>query len=130
MSGLTDLRVLLANALPTLAEGEWVFVSVTDPATTAKLKALCTFRETEGVSVICRKEDGETAGLPYDGTYRQITLAIQSSLQAVGFLAAVATALARAGIPCNAVAAFHHDHLFVPAERAAEAVGLLRTLNP
>ena len=55
-----------------------------------------------------------------------ITLEVQSDLTAVGFVAAVARALADAGIPANAVAAYNHDHLFVPAERADAA---LRTLE-
>ena len=44
-----------------------------------------------------------------------ITLDVHSSLESVGFLAAVSARLAAAGIPCNAVSAFHHDHLFVPS---------------
>jgi hypothetical protein len=43
----------------------------------------------------------------------------------VGCLAAVSAVLAEAGIPCNAVAAFHHDHLFVPREMAQRALDLL-----
>jgi uncharacterized protein len=57
-----------------------------------------------------------------------ITLDIHSSLEAVGFLAAITTRLAAAGMGVNPVSAFYHDHLFVPAERAEEALGLLRDL--
>ena len=62
--------------------------------------------------------------------FRMITLEIRSSLDAVGFLAAVTTKLAAHGIAVNAVSAFHHDHLFVPAERAEEALALLREAAP
>ncbi|WP_292127622.1 ACT domain-containing protein, partial [Mesorhizobium sp.] len=55
-------------------------------------------------------------------------LDIHSSLDAVGFLAAITTRLAAAGMGVNPVSAFYHDHLFVPAERAEEALGLLRQL--
>jgi uncharacterized protein len=43
--------------------------------------------------------------------------------------AAVAAALADAGISANVVAAFHHDHVFVPARRADEALDCLRRLG-
>jgi hypothetical protein len=52
-------------------------------------------------------------------------LTILASLNAVGVLAAVSAVLADAGIPCNAVSAFHHDHLFVPRESAQRALELL-----
>ena len=55
-----------------------------------------------------------------------ITLTVHSSLEAIGLLASVATSLATAGIPCNAVAAYHHDHLFVPNELADQALSVLR----
>ena len=45
-------------------------------------------------------------------------LQVHSALDGVGLTAAVAGALAAAGIACNVIAAFHHDHLFVPAARA------------
>ena len=54
-----------------------------------------------------------------------VTLTVHSALDAVGFLAAITTRLAAAGISVNAVSAFFHDHLFVPAERAEEAVEIL-----
>jgi hypothetical protein len=38
------------------------------------------------------------------------------------------TDLARAGIGVNPVAGFYHDHLFVPAARAGEAMAVLRAL--
>jgi hypothetical protein len=57
-----------------------------------------------------------------------ITLEIHSSLEAVGFLAAITARLAEAGMGVNPVSAFHHDHLFVPAERAAEALRILEAV--
>jgi hypothetical protein len=57
-----------------------------------------------------------------------LTLTVHSALDGVGLTAAVASALADEGIPCNMVAAFHHDHVFVPEERAEEALAILRAL--
>jgi uncharacterized protein len=56
-------------------------------------------------------------------------LTVHSSLNAVGFLAAVTTQLAEAGISLNAVSAFYHDHLFVPHDRADEALALLQNMS-
>lgn len=46
----------------------------------------------------------------------------------MGLTAAVSRALADAGLSCNVVAGFHHDHLFVPYEDAEHAVEILRRL--
>jgi hypothetical protein len=58
-----------------------------------------------------------------------ITLNVHSALDAVGFLSAVMQALTAAGISSNAVSAFYHDHLFVPLNRAEEALQVLRELS-
>ena len=58
-----------------------------------------------------------------------ITLRVHSDLAAVGLTAAFARALADAGIACNVVAGVHHDHLFVPADRAGDALAALRALQ-
>lgn len=58
-----------------------------------------------------------------------ITLTVHSSLEAVGFLAAVTGRLTEAGISVNAVSAFYHDHLFVPEHRAGEALHHLQNLS-
>ena len=54
-----------------------------------------------------------------------ITLTVHSDLQAVGLTAAVAEVLTKASISCNVVAAAFHDHIFVPADRAADALAEL-----
>jgi hypothetical protein len=54
---------------------------------------------------------------------------VHSSLEAVGLTAAVAGALTAAGISANVVAAFHHDHVFVPADRAEAAMAQLDLLR-
>jgi hypothetical protein len=50
-------------------------------------------------------------------------------LSAVGLTAAVSAALTAEGISCNVVAAYGHDHLFVPADRAADALRALERLQ-
>jgi len=57
-----------------------------------------------------------------------ITLTVHSSLEAVGLTAAFATALGNAGISCNVIAGFYHDHLFVGKDDAHTALTVLREL--
>ena len=71
----------------------------------------------------------EELRLRYQFVSRLITLTVHSSLDAVGFLAAITARLAEACISVNAVSAFHHDHLFVPVHRADEALGLLQRMS-
>jgi hypothetical protein len=86
------------------------------------------FHESEGTTLVVTREEAEAAGLAYQFASRLITLTVHSSLESVGFLAAVTAPLAEAGISVNAVSAFYHDHLFVPVDRAEEAMRILRGL--
>ena len=52
-----------------------------------------------------------------------------TDLAAVGITAKVSGALAEAGIACNVLAGFHHDHLLVPVDRADEAVAAIVALS-
>jgi hypothetical protein len=76
-----------------------------------------------------RTEDADRLGLPYDYVAGWITLRVHSSLHAVGLTAAVAAEVARAGLSCNVVAGFYHDHLFVPRDRAAQVLLLLNQMG-
>lgn len=128
MSGESDLGTLLRHAAPRLEPGEFVFVSVPNDTIARLFSPRGVFAEPEGITVICTRERALAAGREFDGVFRQITLTVHSSLGAVGFLAAITTALARHGIACNPVSALHHDHLFVPAADAARALEALRDL--
>ncbi len=90
--------------------------------------AIGTFREDEGVTAIVPEAIARELG--EDGpAMARITLTVHSSLEGVGLTAGVANALAEADIACNMVAAFHHDHLFVPKRRAEEAMAVLKGLQ-
>lgn len=92
-------------------------------------EAIASFREDEGLSLILTDEVAAAHGLKSDLPMRRITLTVHSALDGVGLTAAVATALAQAGIACNMVAGAHHDHAFVPSDDAAQAFALLTALT-
>jgi uncharacterized protein len=86
-------------------------------------------RSNPGLALILPQAEAERAFIASEYPCRSIALRIHSSLQAVGFLAAITERLSDAGISVNAVSAFYHDHLFVPENRAGEAMELLATLG-
>jgi hypothetical protein len=107
-----------------------VFVFATLPsgsAVPANLNPVMVFREREGDTLLL-EEEATAAGLRSTFRSRMITLNIHSSLDAVGFLAVITTRLAAAGMGVNPVSAYFHDHLFVPADRADDAMAMLQTL--
>ncbi|MEV0412755.1 ACT domain-containing protein [Streptomyces sp. NPDC050448] len=129
MSGESDLRKLLSGMRPELNEGRYVFCTV--PGATAPpagTTPVATVLEAEGLTLVLRQEDADAAGLGYAYTAGWITLRIHSALDAVGLTGAFAAELAAHGLSCNVIAGYHHDHLFVPADRAAEAVAVLEEL--
>ena len=71
----------------------------------------------------------EKKGLTYETAFKKITLQVHSSLDAVGLTAAVSSALANKGISANVVAAFYHDHVFVPSDRSEEAFQIVSSLS-
>jgi uncharacterized protein len=127
VAAIRDLRRLLAELRPVRQPGRYVFSTVTGPPP-AGLRPVMTFTEDEGLTLIVEKDAADAAGLPYDLVTAWITLTVNSALDAVGLTAAVAVALADAGLSCNVVAAVHHDHLFVPEPAAAAALAVLADL--
>lgn len=124
-------RAMIAGMDPSLLPGELVFCSIRDAglAGAALPSARAVFFEDEGVSLVLPVEAALSFGFEAGAPMRQITLRVHSALDGVGLTAAVAGALAAEGIPCNVIAAFHHDHLFVPVGMAERALSALRALQ-
>ncbi|MEL7285427.1 MAG: ACT domain-containing protein, partial [Pseudomonadota bacterium] len=128
-----DLAKLLSTLSVTRHAGVWRFETIPEAqASWSELvnlrdvrKIAMLFQETEGLTVITAATDAT----PESNRWAWLQLNVYSDLQAVGFLAEVAKGLATAGIPCNAVAAYHHDHIFVPIERADDAVTAIEALR-
>jgi hypothetical protein len=126
MSGMTDLDQLLQSMRPKLLDQECVFCTVSgELGDYVALKPIATFIESEGVTLVLEKSVATHANLPFDGAFRQITLTVHSSLEAVGLTAAVAAKLASKGISANVIAAYYHDHIFVQSAKAELALAAL-----
>ena len=132
MSGETDLKTLFSNLKVTKSDELYVFVScapeVVPDNLPENLAVLMRFEEKEGTTLILTKSLAEMHNLPFEFESYCLTLDIHSSLEAVGFMARIASLLAEAHIPVNPVAGFYHDHLFIPAGKADEAVSILQNL--
>lgn len=127
MTGEVDLARMLASLDIEQRPGRFTFVTGDWP--TLHAVAHATISEGEGLTSVVTVEDARSVGAPVDFEAAWLTLTVWSSLEAVGLTAAVSRVLADAGIACNALSGYHHDHLLVPADRAAEAARLLRRLS-
>ena len=129
----SDLSKLLGTLSVTRRDGVWRFETIDkDEASWAELVSLrdvrdiaMLFQEREGLSVITSAE----ALTPENNRWVWLELSVYSDLQAVGFLAQVAAALTEADVPCNAIAAYHHDHIFVPEGKADAAIRAIEALR-
>ncbi|CAM5654747.1 ACT domain-containing protein [Streptomyces atroolivaceus] len=128
MRGERDLRTLLHGLRPELRPGRYVYVTLPGGDVPRSVTPVVTVSEQEGLTLVVQEAQAVAAGLDHHFVAGWITLRVHSALEAVGLTAAVSLALTDAGISCNVVAGFHHDHLFVPYARAAEAVQVLEAL--
>lgn len=128
MRGERDLATLIATMDPVARPEPYVVVMVGDAAALGSTVPAATIAEDEGLTVVLRQTDADLLGLTYDFVAAWVTLRVHSALEAVGLTAAFSTALADAGLSCNVLAGFHHDHLLVPYERRDDALTVLRAL--
>jgi len=128
MAGETSLTTLLRSMSPQLNAGEYVFCTLRDGQLPSGVEIVGSFREQEGLTVILQRSQAEIAGFSFDYVAAWITLNVHSALEAVGLTAAFASALGKAGISCNVIAGYYHDHLFVGQADAERAMQVLRDL--
>ncbi|MGG7468141.1 ACT domain-containing protein [Chryseobacterium arthrosphaerae] len=129
MEGEVSLKNILKNLNPSLNEGKYVYCTVSDIDVIPMFNILFLFKETESVTIVLKKEDAEALNLSFSYVASWITLEVHSSLAAVGLTAKFSQALSEAGISCNVVAAYFHDHIFVDEKDAAKAIEVLNTLK-
>ncbi len=129
--GQKNLASLLDALSPTMLDGEFVFCTLADAiyGEHVEAKPLASFQETEGLTLVLRKQDADEQGFTYTGGFRCISLGVYSSLEAVGLTAAVTSKLTEHGISANVMAAYFHDHVFVPAAQAEQAIRILTEIS-
>jgi hypothetical protein len=125
---MADLNELVRNMQPRLSHQVLTFCVIPNDSPVPN-GAIGYFTEPEGISIIIPVEEAQNAGLSIGFLAEWVTLEVQSDLSAVGLTSVVSTALAKAGISCNIVAGYHHDHLFVPAGKGKEALEVLQELQ-
>ncbi|MFD1156725.1 ACT domain-containing protein [Roseovarius aestuarii] len=128
MSGETNLNKLIGSLSAVLVDGLYVFATVRRDQLPSDLIPRMSFEEAEGTTLIILKSEAEKHALPYEFPCRMITLNIHSSLEAVGFMATIASELAKYEMGVNPVSGFFHDHIFVPDGREGDAMKALQQL--
>ncbi|MCZ4271579.1 ACT domain-containing protein [Maritalea porphyrae] len=125
----TDITDLLKHMDPQLDAQRYAFATV-GPYVAAGLDVVPTmsFIENEGVTLILCEEDAIKANIAHEFICQKITLQVHSALEAVGFMAAISNKLLDVGVPCNVVAGFYHDHLFIPVDKVETAMAALKEL--
>ena len=131
MSGIKELELLLSNMEPVLDERDFVFCSfpTLDWDQMRELNPIGIFHEKEGVTFILDTKNAVDKKIDYLSVYRLITLNVHSSLDAVGLTAAFSAKLAEKNISANVVAAYYHDHILVPEEKAEQALEAILELQ-
>ncbi len=106
-----------------LCEGVYVFQSL-DMGAAVPVEAIGMIREEEGLSVIVPRHSASNQQ-EISSPHAWITIRTNTSLEQIGITAKISSILAKAEIPCNVVAGYHHDHLFVPYTDRLRALSLL-----
>ena len=131
MSGQTNLERILHNLSARIRSDVYVFCSIPNGVygDFAHTNPIASFQENEGLSLVITQQAATRNKLSYEGTFRCITLAVHSSLHAVGLTAVVSQALAEKQISANMIAGCHHDHIFVPASLAEQALRIIENIS-
>ncbi len=128
--GETDLATMLARLGAERRPGVFTYAALVDPDPTLVALAQAVVVEDDLTTLVLPAEQAREAGLRVELELAWLTITVQSSLEAVGLTAAFARVLGEAGIPCNVLAGWHHDHVLVPVDRADEAIRLLTAPGP
>lgn len=125
----SNIFSLIKNMQPQLHKGAYVYCTVQQLSTEILQNCIMIFKEEESFTLILEKNYADKESINYQYVAAWITLEVYSSLETTGLTAAFSKALADEGISCNVVAAFHHDHIFVPFHEASLAIEVLQKLS-
>ena len=131
LTGEKNLQRLLSSLSPQLIGGEFVFASFAQAAygDHPELDPIAMFAEDEGLTLVIPRARADEFGVAYESVFRCISLKVHSSLDAVGLTAEFSQRLTEQGISANVIAGYYHDHIFVQAARAADALEAIRSLS-
>lgn len=121
------VRTLLKHMSPVLSDEVFVFAHLGDFAEAQQ--AIMVFRELEGFTAILERSYAEQKQFLWKFPCKMITLQAYSGLDTIGFLGTILPRLAELGIATNVVSAFHHDHFFVPENKAEETMTALVAIS-
>jgi hypothetical protein len=141
MGGEKDLSVILKSVEFLISEQDFVYVSidsdyfeVTRLLLENQIQPEMVFIEGDFVTLIVDVSISSLVRELFTSTEvaylsKKITCNIHSALDGVGLTQIISTTLAEHQIPCNIVAAYYHDHVFVEKEKADLAHKLLEKLK-
>lgn len=130
-SRVRERQAMLAGMKPILKEGVYFFCTTNDAAVAAALlhRSLAVFQKDKGIALVLTGDEARQHGFDLSMPMSRIVLEVFSALDGVGLTADVATALADDGIPCNMIAAYHHDNVFVPEHMGHRALDILENVQ-
>lgn len=129
MEAELDINYVLKNLSPRLNEGEFVFSSIDVPLNIQEDEIIASIVESEGRTIVLKKEIADSLKLSYSVAMRWVTLNVNSSLELVGLSAIISKKFADNQISYNLVAGYYHDHIFVPVKETNLALKLLHELS-
>ncbi len=129
--GETDLAAMLQSISVSVRPDHYVVVTlppgIEPPIVGPEIAAV--ILEDEGATVIATARRAAREQWPHDFVASWLTIDVHSALEAVGLTAAFSRQLGRAGIPCNVIAGFYHDHILVPVDKTEAAVEVIEALG-
>ena len=128
-----NISILLATMQPSLDPTIYVFLTTKSPLYSLPLSTLqpqLIVQEEEGTTFVTTESLATSHGFN-EPTFpcKKISLTIHSSLEAVGLIAAITNRLKDHSISTNVVSGFFHDHIYVPAGRAGDAMLVLESIS-
>lgn len=129
--GEQNLSTLLATMEPTLDPKTYVFITTTQVLHSlplATLQPTLIAHEAEGTTIVTTADLATSHGLEGVFPCKRISLTVHSSLEAVGLIAAITNRLKDDRISTNVVSGYYHDHIYVPVERAEDAMHVLEEM--
>ena len=127
--GKQKLELIISKLEPTLYKEPYVFTQAKDKLIANVQHIFALVREKEGTTLVMTQNQADQEQLRYTFLVARISLSIATELELVGLTALFSNVLAKAGISCNVIAGYHHDHLFVPFEHGEQALTLVQSLQ-